>query len=274
MARSKQDILNTLIASKNSNAVLAAWNNSSVVAIWLLFLDIIAEGIYLLETIFDFHKLDVNDTIAAIKPHTLQWYAGMAKNFRYGQNLPADSDTYDNTGLTAAQIAATKIVAYAAVVEKERGLRIKVAKLVNGLLEPLTAPELLAFKAYMSRIKDAGVRLEITSTVADYLKLNIRVKYNPLVLTNTGARIDGVSVTPVADAIRNYLNNLPFNGVLSLQKLTDAIQVVDGVADLAIDGAWQSYALTAFVAINIDAIPDSGYFAISNADLNITFISA
>src|SRR5665213_1101358 len=65
-----------------------------------IFLYTIAIVLYIPGMLQDIFKVDIDNTIAAMKPHSLQWYAGMAKNFQYGDNLVDETDYYDNTGLT------------------------------------------------------------------------------------------------------------------------------------------------------------------------------
>lgn len=238
-----------------------------------IFLYTMAVVLYIPGMLQDIFKVDIDNTIAAMKPHSLQWYAGMAKNFQYGDNLVDETDYYDNTGLTDAQIAAKKIVSYAAVVEQIRGVRIKVAKTVSDDLGALVTDELNSFTAYMTQIKDAGVKLLITSGPADNLRLVLRIEYNPLVINSTGARIDGVTMTPVKDAIKLHLQNLPFNGVFSVQKLVDAIQAVEGVNDMNVDEVQTKYGALNFSAVDISVIPDAGYLRIADADLIITYIA-
>jgi len=278
MARTTEQIYTALtaryVAEMNAIGIAvdpATWSQTNLTR--LLFF-VVAFVFKTIEELFDQHKAEIDATIAAMKPHSLRWYAEKAKAFRYGQNLITDSDQYDDTGLTPAQIAAMKIVAYAAVVEQERGLRIKVAKLVNGDLAPLSAGELAAFVTYMEEIKDAGVKLNITSTVADALKLTLRVKYNALVLNANGERIDGTSMKPVQDAIKNFLLNLPFNGVFSVQMLVDAVQKVDGVTDVKIDLVQSRFGALPFTSVDIDLTPDSGYLRIADGDLLTQFLAA
>lgn len=278
MARTTDQIYSALTARYVSemNAIgvavdPATWSQTNLQR--LLFF-VVAFVFKTIEELFDQHKNEIDATIAAMKPHSLQWYAETGKKFRYGQNLLPESDKYDDTGLTTAQIAAMKIIAYIAVVEQQRGLRIKVAKLVNGELAPLSNQELAAFVAYMERVKDAGVKLSITTSNADALKLSLRVKYNALVMNGSGQRIDGTSQTPVQDAVRNFLKNLPFNGVFSVSKLVDAIQAVDGITDVKIDLVQTQYGALPFTSVDIDYTPDSGYLRILDADLLTQFLAA
>lgn len=248
--------------------------STSAVSVWRLIIYIVAAAIWTRDKLDDIFRSEIDDTIAALKPHSLQWYAGKAKDFEYGYNLVSEADYYDNTGLTDDVIAASKIISYAAVVEQTRGVRIKVAKTVGADLGALSVDELNSFSAYMTQIKDAGVKLSITSGPADSLLLAIRIRYNPLVINSTGARIDGTTATPVADAIKAHLKNLPFNGVFSVQKLVDAIQAVEGVNDLNIDQVQTKYGALAFTSVDISVIPDAGYLRIDDVNLTITYTPA
>lgn len=244
----------------------------SVVSLESVLFECVAFAIWTLETLFDLHKSEVTDYIANMKPHTVRWYATKAKMFQYGFNLLADSDLYDNTDKTDEEIQASKIVAYSAVVESDKQLVIKVAK-DTGDLAPLTVVELAAFKEYIARIKDAGVVTNIISEVADNLSLEIDLYYNPLVLNANGQRLDGSSMTPVADAVRNYLKVLPFNGEFVLAYLTDALQGVDGVVIPHIRTAKYKYGGLSWLDIVVKYTPYSGYLRIADTvDLKINYI--
>lgn len=248
------------------------WSRVSIKRLWVWVFAFIA---YVQATLWDAFASEVDATIAALRPHTLQWYALKAQAFQFGYPLPADSDVYDNTGLTEQQIAASKIVSYAAVIEQDRGLRIKVATTAGNDLTPLSAGQLTAFTAYMQRIKDAGVKLNITSTAADSLKLSVKIFYDPLVLNAQGQRIDGTADTPVQDAIGNFLRNLPFNGVFVLQSLVDALQVVSGVSIVQVLSAEATYGALPYASIAVRYTPDAGYLRIVNSnDLTLTFEAA
>ena len=272
MARTITDIQQSLLDKVALDATLSMLlTSTSSVAIFRLFLYLVAFCAWTVENLHDFFKIEVAETIAAMKPHSLRWYAEKSKAFQYGYDLVAEADYYDNTGIAEDVITASKIVSYAAVVEKERGVRIKVAKTVGSDLDALTVGELASFTAYMIEVKDAGVKLQITSGTADSLFLALRIQYNPLVLNAAGARIDGTAATPVKDAIKAHLKVLPFNGVFSVQKLVDTIQAVEGVVDLSVDQVQTKYGLLLFSTVNISVIPDAGYLRIADGDLFITY---
>jgi hypothetical protein len=215
---------------------------------------------------------EIDDRILQLKPHSARWYAEEAKLFEYGYNLVPETDYYDNTGLTEDQVTAAKIVAYAAVVEQARGIRIKVAKIMGSDLGALAAGELDAFSEYMEEIKDAGIKLLITSGAADDLKSTLRIYYNPLVLAGDGSRIDGTDTTPVQTAFKTYLKNLPFNGTFAPSLMVDQLQAVNGVV-LVKDDLWQArFGAIAYTGIDVEYNPDAGYLRIDDSNLLITFI--
>ena len=226
-----------------------------------------------LENLFDLHKNEVTTLINEKVPHSLRWYANKAKDYQHGSELVHEEDYYDNSGLSEDEVAKKKIIAYSAIIEQEKGLRLKVARIVDGDLDALLPVQLKGFEEYMNRIKDAGVNpLIIESRPADSLKLTLNIYYNPLVLDNTGARLDGTDPAPVGKKIREYLKNLPFNGTMVLAYLVDALQQVDGVVIPHIEQAQARYGEIAYKAFDVKYNPDAGYLRILNdADLQITY---
>jgi hypothetical protein len=274
MARTITEIQDDIISRVTGTAELSTLNSSSRVAVWRLWTYIVAVSIWALENLFDLHKTEVTNLINEKAPHSLRWYANKAKDFQYGSELAYEVDYYDNTALTEDQVAEQKIIAFSAVVEQAKGLRLKVARIVDGDLNALTAQQLESFETYMNRIKDAGITpLVVESLPPDNLKLELIIYYNPLVLGNDGSRLDGTNPDPVGNRIRDYLKNLPFNGTLVLAYLVDALQQVDGVVIPHIVQAQAKYGTLAYSAIPVMYSPDAGYLRIQeDEDLTITFI--
>jgi len=270
MARTIAAIQQQIISIKDADPVLGTYTwSSSKVALWRLWTFVVATCMWTLEQLFDYHKNEITGIIATQKPHTLQWYVMMAKRFQYGVSLPGDSDTYT---LIASDPTIT-VVQYAAAVELVNLVRIKVAKQAGTALSGLTTGQLTAFAAYMNRIKDAGVRLQITSGNPDSLQLAVAIYYDPLVLSSTGERLDGADSTPVLRAINQFLTTLPFNGLFVLNNLILALQHVDGVSIANVLSAQANYAATPYVPITVEYVPDAGYMVLDEAyfNLNITY---
>lgn len=272
MARTIAQIQQSIIDSKNTDATLSALTSTSSVAIWKLWTYIVAVCQWALENLFDLHKSEVAAIIARQKAHTLQWYVTKAKAFQYGVSLPPDSDVYD---IVPPDDTSVLIIANAAAVELPNLLRIKAAKAGVGGLAALSTGELASFTTYMQRIKDAGVRVQCTSGNPDNLQLELKVCYDPLVLDEAGARLDGTNTQPVKDAINLYMENLPFNGLFVVNRLIDAIESVEGVriADTGIVRA--NYGAMPYVNIDYEYNPDAGYMILDDTyfDTHVSYVA-
>lgn len=290
MARTVQEITDGIITDILARPTLANMlgldpglsleeQTISQTAFWYNVVVIFAIAANVVEGLFDTHKTDVNDDLEKLKPHSPSWYSQKAKSYVYGAPLEELEDSQDLSGYTDEQIEELSIIDYVAINEVVEGgiskLEIKVAKEgTGGDLEELTEDEKNGFSAYMEHIKDAGVFLSIISRPADLLRQTIIIYYDELILDANGARLDGSGATPVQDAHKEYLKNLPFNGELILAYLTDALQKVEGVVvpHLSVSeykdqaGAWQP--------IDIRQFPFSGYFSTTEDEvdyLTITF---
>ena len=278
MARSIQDIQQLIYAQKAQEPALESLNSTSKVAIWRLWVYIISVAIWSLEKLFDLHRTDIDKRLTELKPHTARWYRSKALAFQYGFGLSLDSDKYNNQWFTEAQIEASKIIKYSAVVESknEGRLIIKIAGEQGEQLQPITERQKQAFEAYLQEIKDAGVRLSVVNYQPDVLHLQMKIIYDPLVLDSNGQSITKAT-KPVEETIISYLKRLPFNGELVLAHLIDALQQAEGVKIPHLVLA-QSKNITssgeygAFETIEISKIPTAGYFMIDNYN-DITYIS-
>lgn len=257
----------TNLANKYGFEVGADFNNTfSKVSIESLLLYIVAVGIWTLERLFDTHTAEVTDYIATMKPHSLRWYVKKAKTFMYGVPLINGTDQHNTEGMTDDQIAQAKIVTFAACTEANATLYLKVAKAGPA---PLTADEKAAFVAYMHEIKDAGVRIDVISENGDYLKLQMVIYYDPLLINADGeSKATGSKV--VEDAIKEYIENIPFNGEFRKNELEDAIQAVDGVVMVEFVAAYHSETGSedTYDEVVPYCKPASGYFKFDNADLS------
>ena len=278
MARTIQEIQTLILQAKAQEPALSELNSTSKVAIWRLWVYIIAVAIWSLEKLFDQHRADIDKRLAELKPHTARWYRSKALAFQYGFDLLPDSDKFNNQGHTEEAIEASKIVKYSAVIESknEGRLIVKIAGEQGEQLQPITEPQKQAFEAYLSEIKDAGVRLSVVNYQPDILHLQMKIVYDPLVLDGNGQSIIHAT-KPVETAIKDYLKRLPFNGELVLAHLIDALQQAEGVKIPHLVLA-QSKNITsgggygAFETIEISKIPTAGYFTIDNFN-DITYAS-
>lgn len=248
----------------------------SIVSFENILFDIISYSIFLLEQIFDTHKKEIDDILEQKMPHRPSWYRTKAKEFQYGFDLIEDSDKYDNTGFSADQIEASKIIKYSAVTESAGQLLIKIAAESNGVLSPITPAQKESFDAYIVEIADCGVRYIVVNSKPDILNLTMQIFRDSLVIDENGMSILNGNY-PVRDAILEYMKELPFNGELVLAHLVDKLQQVPGVkiphvinaTSQIIDINTGEYLPAQ--PITVKTVPESGYFSIT-AFNNIAYV--
>lgn len=267
MARSIQTIFNAIIAAKEANSALDGLDTTSVTSVYRQWAWITATVQYVIETMLDLFRVEMQVMLANLKPGSLLWYQAMCKAFQLGDDLVWINGQWAYATIDPAK----QIIAQCSVTEGERGLVIKVAKLSGAEWIPLTTPEINAFTAYVAKMKFAGTKVVIVNSAANLLKIAATIYYNPLVLSQNGELIVEGS-KPVVVAISNYLASLPFNGRLMLTALTDAIQAATGVEDLQLTTVQQKNGANPYADIIVSHIPESGYFKIDPANpLDITY---
>lgn len=205
----------------SSQTLLNDVSTTSKVSRWRLFLWVVAYCLWMLETI-------IERLAAATESGTPHWYRRKALDFQYGDAL----EIINNTPQYPTINPANQIVKLAAVVVNGSGeVILKVSKLdAGGEPEPLEpATEKAAFTEYLDTIKFAGTLTSVISQIADDLKCAYEVVFDPLVLNPDGSLITDSAIFPVRVAINSYLKNLPYNGMLHVDKLDDAVQSATGV---------------------------------------------
>ncbi len=268
----------TVIATYGLDENLTFEQQFSLVSLENIFFDIMSFVVFLHEQIFTKHKSDVNTRLYNQKNGRLPWYRTMALKFQYGFDLIADTDNFDNTNATDEEIAASKIVKYAAVNEAEAEPRIilKIAGEVADELAPINTEQLQAFEAYVEEFKPPGIEVTVINFLPDRLWLNLTIYRDPLVLDENGMSIRN-GTYPVQAAIQEFMKELPFNGEFIIQNFIDKLQQVEGVKIAHvnnIESAWIDEAADDYgqpESIPVKKIAESGYFKVVNFD-NITYV--
>jgi len=288
MARTIQEVYDALIAEKetfssldalepkpdDSQTFLDDLSSPSKVAIWRLYFWVCAFGIHIMEILFDNHTQQILDLGDSLITGTAAWLRDRSFEFQFGDTLVYNPD---NGAFEYPVIDETKqIIKRASVIEVGNQVIVKVAKEdLSGDPEKLTVSEKNSFDAYMLAIKFAGTNIAIKSEDADLLKIFYDVHYDPLVLKADGESILNPGTFPVEDAINNFVSNLPFNGILNLTELTDAVQLAAGVKDPVLTLAEAKFGALPYETINREYVADAGYMAVDPAfplDSTLTYI--
>lgn len=253
---------------------LSGLTSTSNVAIYNLWAYCVAFVIWFQYEFFDQFKSDMTVMIREQKQYSLLWFRVKAKEYRHGEDLPYDLDEYPTPVDDDTDLPVTRASVEELELQSRKHLFIKVAT-GDDELAPVSDQVKIGLEQYFGRIKPAGTKIIIFTDVADDLKLKLRFYYNPLLIDSVGARVDGTNDTPVQDAIRSFLKDLPFNSELRLSTLVDTLQNVEGCADAEVyidEAGYKFGSMTAFEPITSNYRANSGYMVVADEDLDIEFI--
>jgi uncharacterized membrane protein len=252
MARTIEEIYNAIVAEKQSFAELdnlmpqynltppAVGNpfadmlnevaSVSKVAIWKLWIYLVAVALYTHETLWDKFREETEEIARQSIAGNLAWYAAQVKLWQFGSPLLWNHTTYRYYYLDAGtpQGIAKRLAKKVSCAEVNNalvnGVLIKVARVSGGILAPLTPPQLSSLTTYVNRIKFAGVQTAVISLPPDRVRLDLKVYYD-------GTLDLAVFKTELEAGIEAYLRNIEFDGVLYLNELVDAIQALPGTRE-------------------------------------------
>lgn len=211
------------------------------------------------------HKEEVAAELEELMAHRPKWYRDKVLGFMKDKPLVTDTDHYDTEGMSDGDIEAARVVKYAAASENADAsiLTIKVAGEVGGVRQPLDADTEIQLLAYIGEIKDAGVRVNLVNQTADVFHCEVDVYYDTMLLPETVE-------TQCRETIRNYIENLPFNGEYSNMALVDELQKIEGVRIVEMSGATTEVDGES-TPTDIDArfTPAAGYFSAGNITVNM-----
>lgn len=267
MATEIEAIQQNIIDRLADNGILVSDNKLSIRRLWTW---VVATCIHFVEVLFDNHKEEIQSIIDTERVHQPKWYQEKAFQYQHGQAL-TENGVYDNTGLSDEDISAKKIIKRVAVHERGGKIRIKVVTEVDGEVETLSEAQLAGFTTYMNSIKDAGVKLVISSLPPDDLKIVLDFWYDPLVLKSNGDRVDGTATQQVPEAIQQHLRSLPFNGELSKTRLTDDLQKVSGAKGVELLSVEVRYGDFPYGEVDQKYVPDAGYFLLTSGNLTVNY---
>ena len=292
MSRTVTEIYDALIAEKEANSeliglvpdpdtaqtLLSDLTTNSKVAIWRLMFWVLAVGIWVHEKIFDKHKEEMDEFADSLIGGTARWLRLKAFEWQNGDALEFDDDTKKFS--YAVDDDSKKLVKWAAIREAGGYVFLKVAK-DDGSGNPTflaVGSEFDSFtNEYINKIKFAGTNVTVVSQDADLLRVELDLYYDPALLASDGSLISDPSVYPVEDAINYHIANLPFNGTLNLNELTDTIQAATGVKDPVITLAKYKIGTDPYADIVREHDTEAGYMRIDdlNYPLNtsITYIA-
>jgi hypothetical protein len=265
MARTINEIYDAIIAEKEtrtnlegltpvsdtSTQLLDDLNSDSKVAIWRLWAYITAVAMHVHEVLWDIFKADIEKIAASAPAGTPGWYHKKVLEYQHGDELVYVDQQYKYATIDLDN----RIVARCAIDERADGVVVvKVAKLDGTDLAPLSNDEKNGLISYVGKIKFAGTRSSVFTASPDVVNIVYNLYYDPIVpLVELQTAIDAAMI--------NFSANMPFNGVLNVNKFTDALQAVNGVKDPVFVSATDTAAISgAITTFTIEHRPSAGYF--------------
>lgn len=217
---------------------------------------IFATAAWVLENLFDEHKKEVTTRIEEILPHRPKWHRDKVLKFMKNKALITDTDEYDTEGMTEDDITAARVVKHAVATENKDAsiLTVKVAGENGGKRCQLDEETETQLAAYIAEVKDAGVRINLINNVPDVFNCEVDIYYDPMLLP------EGVE-TACRETIKEYIENMPFNGEYTNMALVDELQKIEGAKIVEFKGATTAAnSETTITPINARYIPVAGYF--------------
>lgn len=268
MARTIEEIYDEMIAEKESKATLSGLlpvgagssfqdllndiTSLSKVANWRLWIYIHAFGTFVLETLFDRFKADVEILKAQAVYGTETWWIEQMFVFQFGDPLVI-LDVEGVAVLGYDPVNTTNQIIKAAAITSLGGVStIKVAKESGGDLVALDTAEISALIGYVDKIQPAGVKVNVISLNADLIKTFAEIYYSALF-------VESEIITNVEAAIEGYFTAIDFGGVMNINRLIDAVQAVEGVNDIKITDIQAKPVGGSYAVIDREYQTSSGY---------------
>lgn len=267
-AKAQAPSLNALEVLTTSEQSLNNANSNSKVAIWRLVVWVVAFAIWL-------HEKIVEKNAANSRPQNSPNYRQMVLNYIDGVPLIHDGSqfVFDTTGVT--DIEDRKIIKRCAILENNRGIVVKIATEIGGVLMPVNNDQAVRIMKYIDQQTQPGVPVRLINEPADNLKVNLKVYVDANVIDlETGKQLNvSGDVYPVNDAINAYLSELEFNGAFVASFFTEKIRQYPGITLVDLQLLEWKYASLPFINAGIYKISNSGYFKIAPEDLTIEYLS-
>ena len=227
---------------------------ASRVAIWRLWLWIMAVGSWVIENYQDIHEAKINQIITDRRPHQLPWYVNESKKFQYGHEIEWQDDhfTYavlDEESRIVKYCSANKVVIYG-------GMKVMIKVQKAGKV-PLGYDEIISFTNFWSKWGDAGVQIGIASIPINKIWFTISIWRDLNIITTDNTLILDPSINVLQRGAQEYLDGVEFDGLISWKKMIQSIINQPGIIDAVIDQFHINGAITSGQGYGV--IPESGF---------------
>ncbi|GAB6119734.1 hypothetical protein [Dysgonomonas termitidis] len=233
MARTIKEIYNESVRERNKRLELSEFSNDSKLSVMNGLTWAFAAVIYSFEVLLDVFAIDISNAINSRINGTPDYYANALLQYQKGDIVKVREDglafgyeVIDGTKRIITQVSYSESTNNANLDNK---LILKVATGEKGKLSAISPEDLLMVNAYISRIKFAGTRVEVTSLKGDVLIPRVTVYYD-------GAVLESEIYDSIDKALNEYIMDIEFNAGIYVSKALETIRKVAHVTDVHIDG--------------------------------------
>jgi hypothetical protein len=243
MARTTQEIINSMDAEQSSQPDLATLNSPSQTAIYRLWKYIVAKCQNVLEQLWDEKQKELNATVSSGIPTSIYWFRQKCFEFQYDSLVPQVVQLVNMIPTYNPIDASKRIVTRCAVSGDASGVTLKVAK--SNPPSALSAVEITALTNYFIASGDgtaqaigiapAGCSVTVNSVAADLLYLQGTITYQ--------GQYGGSIQSQCVSAIENFISDLGITANFRIVDLVSALRKVDGFVDIYINNlSWRDAA--------------------------------
>lgn len=232
MSRTLTDIYNEAVETRSKYLELTEFTNDSKMSVINAFTWVVSAAIYSFETLLDVFMTDIATVFNSRINGTPDYYANAMLKWQYGDELSVNEEGtafyYEVEDATKQLITHVSYQLFHSEEYKDDVLILKVATGDGDNLSRLTDEQLVSAKAYLNKIKFAGVKCNVVSRKGDILVPRVTVYYD-------GAITKDELYDSIDTVLSDFILNMDFDSVIYAQKVIDAIQKVEHVTDVFID---------------------------------------
>ncbi|MCF8219398.1 MAG: hypothetical protein K9J21_10510 [Bacteroidales bacterium] len=224
---------------------------------------IFAFASYVLDQLFRKHKAEVEAYVNAPKLYGMRWIQEMALKYQHGNSLNYIDGVY------VYENPVDPLLRYCSISMSGKNVLVKAAK--DGPT-PLVQSEKDGLTSYLEKVLYPGTHFTVVSQAADMISYDITVYRDPVVMDSAGGLVAEPSVKPVEEAIRQFIENLPFDSVFNRNSFIDAIQSAEGVQDVTIERLQYKYGSLPYTDVGREVTSMAGYYQRNNCviDYNVS----
>ena len=216
-------IYNNILAQKSATSGLNSLNNPSQTAIWNLWAYITAVCIWIQTQLWSTYQSQIETIISSAPVLTDSYVQQQVFKFQYSDTNPQVIQLDSNFNPSYPTVNPNLQIISQCSVNTLPNTTVSIKVATQTPPQALTSGQTLSLSGYLSQILPAGVQQSVISLPADQCYINGNVYYN--------GQYSSTIQNSVVQAINNFFINLPFDGVLRVSALEQAILSVTGVED-------------------------------------------